>query len=156
MIDERPPHLPSTAIVCVERIADKPAVLSRLAQIAAAAHGLDAGQCRATLAEREALGSTAFGRGIAIPHARLPGIATGKLALVRLDHPIAFDAHDGAPVDLVFGLFSPRDTGTQHLRNLAALSRLTRDEAMMDKLRGAEGSDAIFALLSGQPLLRAA
>jgi len=100
------------------------------------------------LAERERLGSTGFGNGVAIPHARLPGLPGVTGAFVRLAQPIDFQAVDGLPVDLVFALASPVDAGADHLKALARVSRRLRDLPLLAKLRGAGSRDALFALLS--------
>ncbi len=113
----------------------------------AARLGLPAAEIVGSLAERERLGSTGFGGGAAIPHGKLPGLTQVVGHFVRLAEPIAFDAVDGLPVDLVFALFSPPDRGADHLRSLAAVSRLLRDEPMRAKLRGARTPDAVYALI---------
>ena len=110
--------------------------------------GLPAADIVASLAERERLGSTGFGHGAAIPHGKLGGLAGVVGHFVRLAEPIPFDAVDGVPVDLVFALFSPPDRGAEHLRSLAAVSRLLRDGNMRAKLRGARTPDAIYALIN--------
>ena len=84
---------------------------------------LDAAAVLEYLEEREKLGSTGFGRGVAIPHARLPGIARPVAAVLRLEHPVDYSAADGLPVELVFGLLSPENSGATHLHALAAVFR---------------------------------
>jgi PTS system nitrogen regulatory IIA component len=131
------------------RAADKPGVIEALAGRAAAALGLDpAVMCRELL-ERERLGSTGVGRGTAIPHARLAGIAAPYGLLARLERPVDFEAIDGRPVDLVFLLLSPPGAGAEHLKALAAISRVTRDGATLERLRGARSRDALAAVLMG-------
>ena len=98
--------------------------------------------------ERERLGSTGFGRHVAIPHARIPGLSRPVAAVIRLDRPVDFDAADGMPVDIVFGLLSPDGAGATHLQALAAISRMMRDERMHATLVAAPGTDAIYSLLS--------
>lgn len=126
----------------------KDIILDRLAGLFAKVYGLDPAAVLARVAERERLGSTGFGRRIAIPHARLPGLARPVAAFMRLDSPVDFDAADGMPVDLVFGLLSPEGAGATHLHALAAISRMMRDERMRDALLAAPGTEAIYALLS--------
>src|SRR3546814_9254374 len=87
------------------------------------------------LEERERLGSTGFGRGVAIPHARCPAINRPVVVLLRLEDPVDFAAADGMPVDLVFGLLSPANAGATHLHALAALSRLVRSEEHTSELQ---------------------
>jgi PTS system nitrogen regulatory IIA component len=99
------------------------------------------------LVEREAQGSTGVGRGVAVPHARLKGLDRMRAVFVRLDEPVAFDAVDDQPVDLLFALFAPEDASTEHLRALARVSRLLRSEEMRQLLRQARTADAIHAIL---------
>ena len=126
----------------------KRAVLDLLAERFSAVYGLDRDHVLERIEEREQLGSTGFGRGVAIPHARIEGLQRPVAAMLRLDTPVAFDAADGLPVDIVFGLLSPEAAGAIHLHALAAISRLMRDEAMDRSLRQAPGPEAMFGLLS--------
>ena len=134
--------------VTVIHAADKPAILSALAGVFARAYDLKAEDVLDYLEERERLGSTGFGRGVAIPHARFPGLQRPVAALLKLEHPAEFAAADGLPVDLVFGLLSPADSGATHLHALAAVSRTVRDEAMHDALSTAPDAEALYALLA--------
>lgn len=128
-------------------VASKKVLLQQLAGLAATAYGVDAKVAVEALAAREKLGSTGFGGGIAIPHARLPGITAISGAFVRLARPIDFAAVDDLPVDLVFALFSPIDAGSDHLKALARVSRRLREPGFVAKLRGAASRDAIYVLL---------
>lgn len=119
------------------------------AEIAAAAHGLDRADVAMRLAAREKLGSTGFGGGVAIPHAKLEGLDRPVGAFLRLGKPVAFGAVDHLPVDLVFVLLSPTDAGAEHLKVLARVSRTLRDRDFIAKLRGAGSADALYALLAG-------
>jgi PTS system nitrogen regulatory IIA component len=85
---------------------------------------------------------------VAIPHARLPGLTRPVAVFLRLEAPVGFDAADGMPVDLVFGLLSPEAAGAAHLHALAAISRMMRDEAMHTALSDAPGAEALYALLA--------
>ena len=134
--------------VAIVEASDKTEILSALAAIFARAWDLDSVTVLDGLEEREMLGSTGFGRGVAIPHARVAGLARPVAALIRLPHPIVFGAADGLPVDLVFGLLSPENSGAAHLHALAAISRLVRDEDMRDALTDAPDEEAIYALLT--------
>jgi PTS system nitrogen regulatory IIA component len=125
----------------------KPAILGLLADRFAAVYGLDGKDVLAKIQEREQLGSTGFGRGVAIPHARIPGVNRPVAAFLRLDAPVAFDAVDGQPIDLVFGLLSPEHAGAAHLHALAAISRMMRDEQMHAALVQAPSAEAIYGLL---------
>jgi nitrogen PTS system EIIA component len=97
------------------------------------------------LQERERLGSTGLGGGIALPHARMEGLENARGAFLNLAEPVAFDAVDGRPVDLVFGLLVPQSATEQHLQLLAALARLFHDKSFCDGLRKAEDPAAVLA-----------
>ena len=126
----------------------KQAILEHLATCFASVYALDRITVLERIEEREKLGSTGFGRGVAIPHARIPGLNRPVAAVFRLNAPVAFDSADGMPVDLVFGLLSPEQAGAAHLHALAAISRMMRDERMHEALSEAPSSEALFALLS--------
>lgn len=137
-------------------VANKKALFQLLAAATARRTGYDPKVIVSALSEREKLGSTGFGGGIAIPHGKLDGLPDVTGYFARLTAPIDFQAVDGMPVDLVFMLLSPTDAGADHLKTLASVSRLLRDRDMTAKLRGARSKDAIFALLSGVEALDAA
>ncbi|WP_427966094.1 PTS sugar transporter subunit IIA [Altererythrobacter sp.] len=132
------------------RLQAKPEVLTRIAEIFADIYGIDAERALDGFEEREALGSTGFGRGVAIPHARSDEVKRPSVVLLRLETPVDFDAADGMPVDLVFGMLSPENAGATHLHALAALSRTVRDDSIHDALMEAPDSEAIYALLCNQ------
>lgn len=102
------------------------------------------------LLERERLGTTGVGHGIAIPHGKLSGLDRVHGVFARMERPIDFDAIDEQPVDLIFLLLAPEHAGADHLKALARVSRLLRDQSMCEKLRGSESADAIYALLTQQ------
>ena len=130
-------------------IADgKAAALDRLSALFASAYGLPRATVAEAIDEREKLGSTGFGRAVAIPHARIAGIDRPLAAMLRLQAPVDFDAADGIPVNLVFGLVSPIQAGAAHLHALAAISRLVRDERMYADLIDAPDDEALYALLT--------
>ncbi len=106
--------------------------------------------------EREAQGSTGVGRGVALPHARLHGLERMKAVVVRLERPVAFDAVDDQPVDIVFALFAPEAAQTEHLRTLARVSRLLRQGDVREHIRQARSPDAIYAILSREAEVSAA
>jgi PTS system nitrogen regulatory IIA component len=137
------------AVVSDVKSTDKDALLSTVAVLAADNYGFDAGRAQESLIERERLGPTGFGGGTAIPHCKVDGIDGPVGVFVRLDKPIEYDAIDDEPVDLVFALFSPVNDGAGHLKALAEVSRMFRDEASRAQLRGAKDSDALYALLAG-------
>lgn len=122
--------------------------LQELAKHAAALTALNERTIFDVLLERERLGTTGVGNGIAIPHGKLPGIEQLYGMFARLETPIDFDSIDEQPVDLIFMLLAPENAGADHLKALARVSRLLRDKAMCEKLRGADQSDALYALLT--------
>lgn len=126
--------------------ANKKALLTHLAGLIAAAHALDAKPVAAALLEREKIGSTGFGAGVAIPHGKLAGLPAVIGLFARLAQPIDFQAIDELPVDLVFVMLSPPQAGAEHLKALAGVSRRLRDQAFVAKLRGAGSPDALYAL----------
>ncbi len=123
-------------------------ILTALADLFARVYGLDASQVLESLEERENLGSTGFGRGVAIPHARIDDISRPVAALLKLDNAVEFEAADGMPVDLVIGLLSPSNAGATHLHALAAISRMVRDEDTHQALIAASDNETLFALLT--------
>lgn len=134
--------------VAVIRAETKHEILVRLAERFASVYELDAADVLERLEERETLGSTGFGRGVAIPHARVPGIKRPVAALLRLKEPVDFAAADGLPVELVFGLLSPENAGVTHLHALAAISRVVRDERTHDALMETVDAQTLYALLA--------
>jgi PTS system nitrogen regulatory IIA component len=98
------------------------------------------------LLEREALGSTGLGNGVAVPHARLAGLVGIRAVFVRLDTAVPYDSVDDQPVDLMFALFAPPRSGAEHLRALAAVSRALRSSELREQLRQARTVDAVHAL----------
>jgi len=122
-----------------------------LQELAAAAARLTGAGERAVLdvlIERERLGTTGVGRGIAIPHAKIDGIARPVGLFARLETPIDFEAVDDEPVDLVFLLIAPEGAGAEHLKALARVSRLLRDDELCRKLRGTKSADALYAVIT--------
>lgn len=129
-------------------VANKKALFQALAQLAERSMGLPAREVLERLNERERLGTTGFGRGVAIPHGRVPGLDRIRAAFVRLEKPIDYSAIDDLPVDLVFMLLSPVEAGAEHLKALAQVSRRLRDRSFVAKLRGAGSPDALYALFA--------
>ena len=146
----------SPQAIAFARVDSKPKALAATAQLLADAYGLNASEVLENLEAREALGSTGFGRGVAIPHCRSKDVRRPSLALIRLDTPIDFAAADAQPVALICGLVSPENAGATHLHALAAISRLTRDETMLQMLADAPTTEAAYALLTDQFLRDAA
>lgn len=138
-------------IVLRGSVSSKRQALHAVAEAAAHVLGLtDSDRLLDALMEREALGSTGLGSGVAVPHARLHDIDQLFAVLVRLETPIAFDAVDDRPVDLLLGLFAPSSDGAGHLRALAAASRALRSPELRQRLRQADSVDTIQALLVRQ------
>lgn len=129
------------------RVTNKKQALQELAKRAAALTGIQERAIYDVLIERERLGSTGIGMGIGIPHGKLSGLDTVCGIFARLDRPIPFEAIDDQPVDLIFLLLAPEGAGADHLKALARVSRLLRDRAVCEKLRGTENTDALYALL---------
>jgi PTS system nitrogen regulatory IIA component len=127
----------------------KRALLQQLAQFAAARLDADAGEILSSVSERERLGSTGFGQGVAIPHGKIEGLTRIYCLFARLSEPVDYKSIDGQKVDLVFLLLSPPDAGAEHLKALAAISRVTRHAPTLEKMRGARSRDALAAVLMG-------
>lgn len=128
---------------------NKRKLLQMLGAMAGTRLGAEAKAIVETIAERERLGSTGFGNGVAIPHGKVPGLKRIYGLVARLAEPLDYKAIDGQPVDLVFLLLSPPDAGAEHLKALAAVSRVVRHEPTLEKLRGARSRDAFAAVLMG-------
>ncbi|MEL6825564.1 MAG: PTS sugar transporter subunit IIA [Pseudomonadota bacterium] len=125
-------------------------VLSTLAKAIGEKHGIDGRDIFDAVIERENLGSTSVGEGVAIPHARIPELKAPVGAFVRLVDGVDFDAIDGRPCDLIFMLLAPIAAGADHLRALAQVSRAFRNADLRDKLRAASDVDAIRDLVCPQ------
>lgn len=135
-------------IVANLRATSKKQALQDLARRAADVTGEPERAVFEVLIERERLGTTGVGNGIAIPHGKLPGLDQLYGLFARLDTPIDFDAIDEQPVDLICLLLAPESAGADHLKALARVSRLLRDRSICEKLRGSDTAEAIFALLT--------
>jgi nitrogen PTS system EIIA component len=137
------------AVIAQLRAPTKRQVLQELARRAATVTGIADKRLFDALMERERLGTTGIGTGVAVPHCRLPELTRLYGMFARLERPVAFEAIDDQPVDLVFLLLAPVEAGAEHLKALARVSRLLRDKSMCEKLRGANSADALYALLAG-------
>ncbi len=133
------------------KASSKRQALQELAERASTVTGIPAREILETILGRERLGTTGVGQGVAIPHGRLEKINRLYGLFARLDDPIDFESIDDQPVDLIFMLLAPESAGADHLKALAKVSRLLRDRAMCDKLRGADGPGALYALLTQNP-----
>lgn len=136
-----------TGVRCNLKAGSKKQVLQEVAAIAAKETGLDTRLIFDKLLERERLGTTGVGQGIAIPHGKFAELDRIHGVFVRLEHPVDFESMDDQPVDLIFVLLAPEPSGADHLKALARVSRLLRNQGMCEKLRGAANADAIYALL---------
>ena len=130
------------------RATSKPQLLQELARRAAKSIGIDAQAIFDALTTREGLGSTGVGRGVAIPHAKVSGLARIFSLFARLENSIDFEAVDGRPVDLVFLLLIPSNADKEHLAALASVSRCLRDHETARRLRATSAPDALYDLLS--------
>lgn len=130
------------------RASSKKQALQELAQNASVLVGRDQREIFDTLLQRERLGSTGVGGGIAIPHGKLPKLGQLFGAFARLEKPIDFEALDGEPVDLVFLLLAPEAAGADHLKALARVARMLRDPSVAEKLRATRDASLIHALLT--------
>ncbi|MDB5696186.1 MAG: lactose transporter subunit [Sphingomonas bacterium] len=140
--------LRSDAVLTGIAVLGKKALLVALAAALARQTGADARVIGEALTSRERLGSTGFGGGVAIPHAKVDGVSQVTAVFARLAHPIDYGAVDAAPVDLVWAMLSPPAAGADHLKALARVSRRLRDRAFLAKLRGAGSPDALYALFA--------
>ena len=138
------------------RVSSKKQALQELAKRAAEITGEPERAVFEVLLERERLGTTGVGNGIAIPHGKLASLPRLYALFAKLEHPIDFDAIDEQPVDLICLLLAPQTAGADHLKALAQVSRLLRDRQVCEKLRGANSGEAIYALLTEAPASHAA
>jgi PTS system nitrogen regulatory IIA component len=136
------------AVVPALKVNSKKQVLQEMSARAAALTGRGEREILEILQQREKLGSTGVGSGIAIPHGKLPKLDRLFGLFARLDRPIDFEALDGQPVDLVFLLLAPEAAGADHLKALARVARLLRDPDTAKKLRESRDADAIYAVLT--------
>ncbi|CAA7612603.1 PTS IIA-like nitrogen regulatory protein PtsN [Magnetospirillum sp. SS-4] len=144
------------AVIPNLRATSKKQALQDLARRAADITGLHERAIFDVLLERERLGTTGVGNGIAIPHGKLSSLDRLHGLFARLERPIQFDSIDEQPVDLIFLLLAPESAGADHLKALARVSRLLRDKSVCEKLRGTDNSEALYALLTESPASRAA
>lgn len=142
--------LSANAVISGLKATSKKHLFQELAAHAAALCSLDERAVFEALLERERLGATCVGDGVAIPHARLPDLESVHGVFARLTHPIDFDAADEEPVDLVFLLLAPDRANAEHLKALAKISRLLKRPEIRANLRGADGAEALFSMLTEQ------
>jgi nitrogen PTS system EIIA component len=148
--------LTPAAVIPNLRATNKRQALQELAKRAATLTGRQERLIFEVLLERERLATTGIGNGTAIPHGRLADLPRLYGLFARLEKPIPFEAIDDQPVDLIFLLLTPDNAGADHLKALARISRLLRDKAICDKLRGTDRADALYALLTDRAASHAA
>jgi nitrogen PTS system EIIA component len=144
------------AVRVLTDVTSKKRLMQAIADLAHDLIGLPESQIFEALQERESLGPTGVGHGVALPHARLSDLTEVHGAFFRLERPIEFDAADRQPVDLVFALFAPADSGVDHLKALALVSRTLRDPALCAKLRANTDSATLHTLLTDHASSQAA
>lgn len=136
------------AVRSLSQVTSKKRLFQELADVAQAEYGLNATEVLDALQERESLGPTGVGNGVALPHARLHGLQEVVGLFIRLDKPLDFDAVDRQPVDLVFGLLAPETGGVDHLKALALVSRTLREGDLRNKLRANDDATKLHAVLA--------
>lgn len=147
-VNDLSPFFAPGAVVAALSVTSKKALFGALGALAERVYAIDERRVVERLSERERLGSTGFGGGIAIPHGKVEGLDHVVALFAHLAQPIDFAAVDDMPVDLVLMLLSPLDAGADHLKALAQVSRALRDKSFVAKLRGAASDDALTALLA--------
>ncbi|WP_420861855.1 PTS sugar transporter subunit IIA [Algirhabdus cladophorae] len=148
--------LVSKAVKVIAQSSSKKRLFRDIAEQAEACYDLDASAIVDALLDRETLGPTGVGNGIALPHARLDGLDQVVSVFVRLEKPMDFGAVDRQPVDLVFGLFAPQAAGVDHLKALALVSRTLRDKDVCAKLRSNTDAGTLYTILTEQAASQAA
>jgi len=148
--------LKPNAVKAVSTVSSKKMLLHALADLSAQVHDLDAETTLRALQDRETLGPTGVGHGVALPHARLAGLEKVKAIFIRLEKPVDFGAVDRQPVDLFFCLFAPEDAGVEHLKALALISRTMRDAGICAKLRANTEQDTLYTIITETQRLQAA
>lgn len=136
------------AVQVLPKVTSKKRLFCDLGDIAHAQYGMDQSDAFNALQDRESLGPTGVGGGVALPHARLDGLEQVHGVFIRLEQPLDFDAMDRKPVDLIFGLFAPEGAGVAHLKALALVSRTLRDATMCEKLRANADPSVLYTLLT--------
>ncbi len=144
------------AVKLLASVSSKKRLFQELGEIISVNYGIDAGSAFKALQERESLGPTCVGHGVALPHARITGLTGVVGAFVRIEKPLDFNAVDRQPVDLVFSLFAPDGAGVDHLKALALVSRTMRDSAVCAKLRANNEADTLYTVLTGSESNQAA
>ena len=139
------------AVLPAVRVGGKKQALQELAAHAARLTGLPETAIYEALLQRERLGSTGIGEGIAIPHGKLPGLTRIFGLMARLDKPVDFEALDGQPVDILFLLLAPEGAGADHLKALARVARVLREPGLIERVRTTRDATALYAILTELP-----
>ncbi len=144
------------AVKVVSAASSKKRLMQDFGDIAASAYGLDAAKTVEALQERESLGPTGVGKGVALPHARMSGLEAVTGAFILLEKPVDFSAVDRQPIDLAFALFAPENAGVEHLKALAFVSRTLREPSICTKLRANPEAATLFTILTESDEVQAA
>ncbi|MGX9352522.1 PTS sugar transporter subunit IIA [Shimia sp. W99] len=144
------------AVKVVTSASSKKRLLQEFGDLAASAYDLDASRVVEALQERENLGPTGVGHGVALPHARLPALQSVIGAFILLEKPVDFNAVDRQPVDIAFALFAPVEAGVEHLKALAQVSRRLREASICAKLRANQEAATLFTILTETDKVQAA
>lgn len=144
------------AVSVIGQVTSKKRLFQQLGEIVANSYDLTAATAVEALQNRESLGPTGVGHGVALPHARIAGLDRVVGAFLRVEKPLNFDSVDRQPVDLVFTLFAPLDSGVEHLKALALVSRTMRDSTVCTKLRANSDPATLHALLTNSQASKAA
>lgn len=144
------------AVKVISASSSKKRLMHDIAELAEQAHGLSAAATVEALMDRESLGPTGVGNGVALPHARISGLEEVVGAFILLEKPIDFEAVDRQPVDLIFALFAPEEAGVEHLKALALVSRTLREQALCAKLRANREAGTLYTILTEAQTVKAA
>lgn len=144
------------AVKVIANVTSKKRLFQELGEVSHTVYNLSSNEAVDALQERESLGPTGVGHGVALPHARLGGLNSVVGVFLRLDRRLDFDSVDRQPVDLIFALFAPVDSGVEHLKALALVSRTMRDAKICEKLRSNDDPATLHAILTELPPARAA
>ncbi len=144
------------AVKVISSASSKKRLFHDFGDLAYSAYGLNADDVVEALLERETLGATGVGQGVALPHARLQGLNSVIGAFVLLEKPVDFNSVDRQPVDIAFALFAPEDAGVEHLKALALVSRTLRESSICAKLRANKSATTLYTILTESPKVQAA
>ena len=144
------------AVKVISSASSKKRLLQELGELAFSAYGMNASATVEALLERESLGPTGVGQGVALPHARMSGLEMVQGAFLLLEKPVDFDSVDRQPVDIIFTLFAPEEAGVEHLKALALVSRTLREASLCSKLRANPNASTLYTILTENHSVQAA